>query len=66
MMAFYYKKIKFWFKKLNFCAKFHFIKKSCLNLCLLLAHLALCGFKNLQKKVKITKYKFTPPNTPKH
>lgn len=27
MMAFYYKKIKFWFKKLNFCAKFHFIKK---------------------------------------
>ncbi len=49
MMAFYYKKIKFWFKKLNFCAKFHFIKKSCLNLCLLLAHLALCGFKNLQK-----------------
>lgn len=27
MMVFYYKKIKFWFKKLNFCAKFHFLKK---------------------------------------
>lgn len=26
MMAFYYKKIKFWFKKLNFCAEFHFLK----------------------------------------